>query len=138
MAYAEHLSGYVLYLMPVLAICTPVLIMGFVDWLSSIWVKTGTDKAKNQHQEVLMTVMMFLFIGDVLSYSGPQRIKINDQYWGEVQSLPQEFAIDETIVMTNVLDFRQHSYFLPEYHVYGWIIPELSGPFKLMESLGYQ
>ena len=26
--------------------------------------------------------------------------------------------------MTNVLDFRQHVYFLPEYHVYGWTILE--------------
>ena len=119
MANAEHLSEYVLYLMPVLVIYTPVLNRGFVDWASSIWLKTRTDKAKNLHQRVLVTVKMFLFIGVVLSYSGLQRFIINDKYWGEAQSLPQEFATDETIGMTNVLDFRQHSYFLPEYHVYG-------------------
>jgi hypothetical protein len=117
--------------MPILAIYTPPLIRGFVVWLSSIWRKTRVYEENNQEQKVLMTVIMFMLIGLMLSYSGLQRIRINDRYWNEVQTFSSEFVTDETLILSNVLDFRQHSYHLPDYHVYGWIIPELSGPYKI-------
>jgi hypothetical protein len=123
--------GYILYLIPPLAIYTPSLIRGFLVWLSTKWPGQSMNTRNEIEQKFMLTVGLFILIGIMLSYVGMHRIRINDRYWAEIEGLPNTYIPAETMVLSNVIDFRQHGYNMPNYHVYGWAVAELDGPYRI-------
>lgn len=126
-------SGYLLFFLPPLLIYTPFLIKNGLIQFEKLFASRDYKHQPSLKLKTNTLIALILLINFVSFFTGGNIIiGIQNNTWENANLLPNEYSPDETIVLTNfdlVKGFRHASYYLSEYHVYGFSIPTLAGPF---------
>lgn len=126
-------SGYLLFFLPPLLIYTPFLIRNGLMQLEKLFAARQYKHQPSLKQKTNTLIALLLFINIVSFFTGGYIIiSVQNHTWKDTYLLPNQYSPSETIVLTNydlVKGFRHASYYLSEYHVYGFSISTLSGPF---------
>jgi len=125
-------SGYILYLVPPLAIYTPALVSGAIRRLEIYRRPIETNDQSEFHQKWLVSIVALLVINlATFLLGGWKYIRTNEGYWLNAQNYPNRFNPATTLVLVQMQDFRHACTYLPQYQVYAFDTRRLDGPILL-------
>jgi len=126
-------SGYILFAFLPLWIYTPALMKAAFRTLDDrLKYREGTRRLSVNARLYTLTGVVLIINVTAFLLGGLTLIRIQDHRWGVTAGFPTQFPPKETIIISGldrVSGFRHASYYLPDYHVYGYFYTPLNGPF---------
>jgi hypothetical protein len=131
-------SGYILYALPAIFIYTPALLRGALRKLEKVLGAAGESAKSELAPKYVLTVLILILVGAATFLLGAYRtIDLQEEHWQTVQELADRYPPGETQVLAAqdwFTGFRHASYYMPDYHVYGFISEELDVSFPAPNS----
>jgi hypothetical protein len=131
--------GYVLFALPAVFLLAPSLVRSGLKRLEGLLPKTAPPSRNSFSRRYIMTIVAMLAVGTISFLLGTSKfIATQEARWKPAQTLAGQYAPSQTVVLSDLSwdsGFRLASYYMRDYHVYGFAIQEAKGPFKVSDPL---